>query len=339
MRKIFQIRFIGIAICLLSLKFISCNYCGDETPLRLAETATNLEALNSPYDDWNCADMRVHFYPSMFFLFSSNRNTKGGTFDLIPHQMDLYSNTFDADVYLPIGETSSYQYENEAIRIAKAINTDQDELGPSIIVMDGYSDGFTFSRGDSNNHDLWILYSPDSTMDLSWALYNDKTTQEPITVLNSSADDGYLTYHKPSHSLIFHSNRSGVYRLYEAKLPTEKTLKELIKSPFELEIIELEELSSPDGEERTPFIRDNTLYFISTRTGGFGGRDIWKSDWDSSSGWTSITNLGSKINSSEDEYRPMVLDVDGNSNFKRVIFFSSNRDGGLGGYDLYYSGL
>lgn len=61
--------------------------------------------------------------------------------------------------------------------------------------------------------------------------------------------------------------------------------------------------------------------------------------WNATSGWTSITNLGSKINSSEDEYRPMVLDVDGNSNFKRVIFFSSNRDGGLGGYDLYYSGL
>ena len=55
----------------------------------------------------------------------------------------------------------------------------------------------------------------------------------------------------------------------------------------------------------SPFVTysGNKLYFSSDRQGGYGGYDIWVSVWDGSQ-WSTPENLGSAINSVENEFGP-----------------------------------
>jgi hypothetical protein len=71
------------------------------------------------------------------------------------------------------------------------------------------------------------------------------------------------------------------------------------------------------------------LFFTSNRPGGQGGHDIWVCT-QSRSGWGAPKNLGAVINSPSDEYFPFF-----HKNGK--LYFTSNRPGGSGGKDIYWS--
>lgn len=74
-----------------------------------------------------------------------------------------------------------------------------------------------------------------------------------------------------------------------------------------------------------------TLYFVSNRPGGFGGRDIYKCLKLPNGNWSLATNLGSTINSEFDEDGPFIH-PDGTT-----LFFSSNSNKSMGGFDIFYS--
>jgi peptidoglycan-associated lipoprotein len=76
---------------------------------------------------------------------------------------------------------------------------------------------------------------------------------------------------------------------------------------------------------------EQQLYFVSNMPGGQGGYDIWKSSWDKAgSKWGTPVNLGSKINSPEDEMFPFIA-TDG------TLYFSSKGHVGMGGLDIFRS--
>lgn len=70
------------------------------------------------------------------------------------------------------------------------------------------------------------------------------------------------------------------------------------------------------------------LYFVSDRPGGMGGTDIWYSVVKDGVAGEPV-NLGPSVNSSYDEYTPFYDQVSG------VLYFSSDRMGGMGGFDVY----
>ncbi len=76
--------------------------------------------------------------------------------------------------------------------------------------------------------------------------------------------------------------------------------------------------------------KDSTLllYFVSDRPGGCGGMDIWYSIIKDGVAQEPV-NLGPQVNSSADEYTPFYDQPNG------VLYFSSDRDGGQGGFDIY----
>jgi Tol biopolymer transport system component len=75
-----------------------------------------------------------------------------------------------------------------------------------------------------------------------------------------------------------------------------------------------------------------SLYFVSTRPGGFGIQDIYVSRRTSvDDPWGQPQNLGGTINTSSNEASP-TLSTDGH-----LLYFHSNRPGGFGGTDLYVS--
>jgi outer membrane protein OmpA-like peptidoglycan-associated protein len=84
------------------------------------------------------------------------------------------------------------------------------------------------------------------------------------------------------------------------------------------------------GNEQGPFICSDgiTLYFSSDSLDGFGGYDIYKSIFDGTN-WSKPQNLGLPFNSPADDI--FYLPKDKN----HVGYFSSNRKGTLGNFDIY----
>jgi flagellar motor protein MotB len=87
------------------------------------------------------------------------------------------------------------------------------------------------------------------------------------------------------------------------------------------------------GWESQPSISADgrTLYFVSTRQGGYGGYDIWSSELNTDGTWSSPVNLGPEINTSYDEQSPFIH-PDNES-----LYFSSNGWPGMGNKDLFLS--
>lgn len=83
--------------------------------------------------------------------------------------------------------------------------------------------------------------------------------------------------------------------------------------------------------EDAPFIHplNNTLFFSSEGHKNMGGYDIFKSNFDEAGKFTEPENLGSPINTSDDDLF-FVLNVNGSTGY-----FSSEREGGFGSQDIY----
>ena len=77
---------------------------------------------------------------------------------------------------------------------------------------------------------------------------------------------------------------------------------------------------APDG---------NTLYFCSTREGGYGGYDIWKTIKDESGKWGAAINLGPIVNTEGDEKSPFIHPDNA------TFYFISNGRMGVGGMDIF----
>lgn len=75
--------------------------------------------------------------------------------------------------------------------------------------------------------------------------------------------------------------------------------------------------------------RGNKIFFISDRSGGFGGTDIYYSERRSNGNWGSAVNLGPKVNTIYDEDAPS-LNKEGNA-----LYFSSKGHKAMGGFDVF----
>lgn len=146
---------------------------------------------------------------------------------------------------------------------------------------------------------------------------------EPVnfTIVNSSVDDFCPMAHRNGRTFLFVSARAGgcggddIYasRLHETRgwaAPT--NLGCAVNSA---------------GNEASPSLTDTELYFSSTRAGGPGGSDIYRSAFDGTSfGPPAIV---AELSTSANDNRP---------NLRRdglEVYFDSNRSGGLGGIDIW----
>ncbi len=91
-------------------------------------------------------------------------------------------------------------------------------------------------------------------------------------------------------------------------------------------------INEPGSDNRQPSISSSgdTLFFISDRSGGIGGRDIWMSlKGLEKESWTPAINMGAVINTPENEITPYY------SSAFQCLLFASEGHVGYGGYDLY----
>jgi outer membrane protein OmpA-like peptidoglycan-associated protein len=75
-----------------------------------------------------------------------------------------------------------------------------------------------------------------------------------------------------------------------------------------------------------------SLFFVSEKEGGFGGKDIYVSQWDAvKERWGEAKNLGPVVNSPYDE-DGVYMHPDG-----KTLYFSSEGHNSIGGNDIFYS--
>ncbi len=328
-KSVTYIAIVSVFILLIS-GFYGC--LKDEDPIlypsgAFPDTLVNLKGLNSPYDDYN-VDVR-QLYGLYYIVFSTNRQSQGGQFDLIQGQISF---TFDRTTgyYEIVNGISSDSFLS---KLLLAVNSDGDDFGPFRLfsTADGYEYTLVASEVSEGNLDLHYFKN--------LPVYNQNLPNidgpMPVTLLNTPGNEAYITMDIDQDSLYFCSDRDGLFDIYLNSKPSEEISPgEWLSSEFQ----ESEDVTilNSDKNDKCPMLFGDMLVFTSDRPGGFGGYDLYYSLMRNGS-WTEPVNFGPKINSTADEYRPF---IGSHSDFTNLLLiFSSNRAGGVGNFDLYCRGI
>ena len=151
--------------------------------------------------------------------------------------------------------------------------------------------------------------------------------------INTRFDEYWPSITADGHTLMFtrqveYGNNSGLQR----NLQEDFYISRLKDSIWSKALPAGLPLNTP-GNEGAQTISSNGQYMFFTacdRRDGFGRCDIYYSSFDGKT-WSSAINAGAPINSSSWESQPSI------NSEGRVLFFTSNRPGGFGGMDLWYS--
>lgn len=315
------------------------------------EKVINFSEVNSEYDDYNSTEPFIYY--RYLFHFSSNRKSLGKDFDIVGDEMFIdWSKSYGT---LKIGTDSLDDRFDYLLPMFDSINTPCNELGP-------YSLGFRTESSNSKTHwiDL-IMYANDckGNFDIKFIyseLQNKTGTEtiseiqppEEITFLNTSANELYPTFYGKDffyfdewgtdvgkiEKIIFCSDKEGLFNIYEVNLPMGSSIIETLKSD---QLFESEKMSiNSQYDDKCPYVNGKLLVFASNRQGGYGGFDLYYSIFNGDK-WSEPINFGDKINTEYDEYRPITLHYHNFNN--NLLIFSSDRPGGMGGFDLYHIGI
>jgi len=289
----------------------------------VGKTPVNLEQANTQYDDYN-SDLPYEGFGTTLF-FSSNRNSSGVNFDIIPMYANISYHEKDDAIDMNLSYGSSYEFEKKLLNLA---NTSSDQLGPMFCEGPKGTQYFFYAENDSGDFDIKVIHTPR----LDWGTYQaQKRLFGPVNLkgINTDSDDYYPTLNEDYTQMWFCSNReNGRFDIYTVPLnPDEYFYEYLNKTDL---VIAKEEVLSGDSDDKCPIIFGKYLIFTSNRPSGFGGFDLYYSE-NVNNQWTTPVNFGALINSASDEYRPFPFQI----GVKNVMIFSSNRPGGKGGFDLY----
>lgn len=209
------------------------------------------------------------------------------------------------------------------ISVGDGINTTDDEYWPSI-TADGQTMMFTRQQrpGDSP-----ATYS-EVQEDFYISTFADNSWQKAVNAgppLNTRQNEGAQSLSSNGAYMFFTAcerpSGSGSCDLYFSAL-NEGNWSEPVNlgSPVNTSGWESQPSISSDGK---------TLFFSSSRPGGFGGKDLWLSSLNEKNLWTKPLNLGVKINTDGDEMSPFIH-FDG-----KTLYFASDGRAGMGGFDIY----
>lgn len=92
-----------------------------------------------------------------------------------------------------------------------------------------------------------------------------------------------------------------------------------------------EEINSSDGLQSSAAISNdgNTIFIVSERKKGFGGRDIYYAEKKSDGTWGKLENIGATVNSEKDEESPYITADN------KKLYFASQGHSSIGGYDIF----
>lgn len=176
---------------------------------------------------------------------------------------------------------------------------------------------FIFTRRVRNDEDFFMTKKDtNGQWKIAWSI--DK--------VNTSLNEGAQTINPDAKLIVFtacnRANGLGSCDLYLSELGENGWSEpQNMGTPINSSAWESQPSLSADGR---------TIYFASSRPGGFGGQDIWYSKKEKGK-WTEPVNAGANINTDGDDAGPF-LHQDG-----QTLYFMSSGHGGMGGFDLFIS--
>ena len=269
--------------------------------------------LNSKYDE---------YFPCMtadeqMFLFTRNLPTTSNPYGF---QEDFYVSNKVNDKWEP------------AHSISPKINTERNEGAPSLSA-DGKILFFVVSEEMSDNmngHDYGLGRKGYGSCDIFYSMKEGGEWSAPRNCgsgVNSVNWETQPSFSSDGKTLYF---VRGIIRAHAIQNPD--IYMSVIGSNGQFgPAKKLSDVINTAGDEESVFIHpDNqTLYFSSDGHPGMGGRDIFMSRRKPNGQWDKPVNLGYPINTFSDE-NSLLVSRDG-----KIAYFASNRQGGLGGLDIY----
>ncbi|MCC6372789.1 MAG: PD40 domain-containing protein [Bacteroidia bacterium] len=156
---------------------------------------------------------------------------------------------------------------------------------------------------------------------------NDTSWSEPAAEknLDTQTHDAAVSLNSDGTEMFVYKNTGkGNGDLYLSKLKGERWSKPVYQM----------HLNSSEWDGSACFIPNTDKIIISSeRKGGYGGKDLYYAEKLKDNVWGHIKNLGPTINSKYDEDSPFVT-ADGN-----ILFYSTNNESSIGGYDIERSDL
>lgn len=230
---------------------------------------------------------------------------------------------------LALNELSNPVRDNQFMVLPAPLNSEFDDYAPYLFKGDS-SVIITSSRRSSTGASFDARMGQATAdlfrMQLVNGTWQEVTTNDRFSGLNTKDGEG---------TGIFNSDFTKVYFTYNppegSATPSQIYKSDLVQGrwsePRALNI----NINARNTESRHPSLSpgNDTLFFVSNRTGGQGGNDIWFSIDAGNDNWGPAQNLGSSINTSLDEVAPFY------DHLEKVLFFSSNGHRGFGGYDIF----
>lgn len=202
------------------------------------------------------------------------------------------------------------------VNLGATINTDKDEYLP---VVTADEETLIFTRMANNNEDFYTSKKLENKWNRAAFLSRNINTEEYNEGTQCISPDGMYLFFTGCNR----PDGNGRCDIYVCKREGKDWSKPFnLGAPINTSGWESQPSISADGR---------TLYFASTRPGGLGSSDIWKTELRSDGEWSNPVNLGPNINTPYDEISPFIHPDD------QTLYFSSNGWPGFGNKDLFVS--
>ncbi|NBW37345.1 MAG: hypothetical protein EBR30_20470 [Cytophagia bacterium] len=210
------------------------------------------------------------------------------------------------------------------------INTSGSEFAPilyqnGIILVSNTQKQNSKKKGNEEEYLDLLYYDLKDSVGITYSLgevINSKLHEGPATLFDSERKIIFTRNHKTKRS-----GNQGLDIIHFQLFFSEKDDNNQWKEPILLSI------NDPTYSTGHPTItsQGTTLYFSSNMEGGFGGADLYKSEWLDNQ-WSKPQNLGVSINTPGNEMFPSLFQ-------DSVLYFASDGYKGLGGLDIYKTNL
>lgn len=211
----------------------------------------------------------------------------------------------------------------EIVNLTEAINTEYEEYVPVITADE--SEIFFTSRRPSTLGGKIDPAIADYYEDIYYSKKEDGVWSKAVNMgkpVNSEFHDATVGLSLDGQKLfLYRDNKKGIGSIYVSERKGEKWGEPIeLPAPINSKHQETSACYSFDG---------NTIYFVSDRPDGQGGKDIYKATKNKEGVWGNEENLGPLVNTPEDE-DAVFLHPDG-----KTLYFSSKGHTTMGGFDIF----
>ena len=293
-----------------------------------------IESMSARYEDDRHEEKNAPF-DALFYLGKANHLIHKFN-EAIDYYSDFQAKVIEHNIKTDLNEEASREMEicDNAIELMKfpvdvvtknlgeKVNSEYADHSP-VVVADENSIFFTSKREGSTGDEQMLdgqyfedIYKVENKDD-KWT--NAKKLSGDINSINH---DAIIALSVDGQDMYIYRDEDGSGNIYQSKFEGEtwgkvKKLGDHINTKY----VENHVSISADN---------NTLFFTSSRKGGYGGFDIYKSTKLPNGEWGEAFNLGPNVNTKYNEVSPF-LHYDG-----KTLFFSSRGHHTMGGYDVFY---